>query len=42
MLQDSDLTEKNSQSCTACAMTNTGHFMYMPEKKLRDNWLEAY
>ena len=22
--------------------TNMGHFVYTPEKKLRDNWLEAY
>ena len=23
-------------------MTNTGHFVYTPEKRLRGNWLEAY
>jgi hypothetical protein len=38
----SDLSEEIIKSCKACAMTNTGHFMYTPEKRLRGNWLEAY
>ena len=38
----SDLAEEIVKSCKACAMTNTGHFVYTPEKRLRGNWLGAY
>ena len=38
----SDLAEEIVKSCKACAMTNTGHFVYTPEKRLRGNWLEVY
>jgi hypothetical protein len=31
----SDLAEEIVKNCKACAMTNTGHSMYTPEKRLR-------
>ena len=41
-LQDFDLAEEMVKAARPVLWTNMGHFVYTPEKKLRDNWLEAY
>nr|BCV68760.1 endogenous retroviral integrase 15kDa [Mus musculus domesticus] len=41
-LQDFDLAEEMVKAARPVLRTNMGHFVYTPEKKLRDNWLEAY
>jgi hypothetical protein len=38
----SDLAEEIVKSCKACAMTNVGHSMYTPEKRLRGDRPGAY
>jgi hypothetical protein len=38
----SDLAEEIVKSCKACAMTNAGHSMYSPGKRLRGNRPGAY
>jgi hypothetical protein len=38
----SDLEEEIIKTYKACAMTNAGHSMYTPEKRLRSNWPGAY
>jgi hypothetical protein len=38
----SDLAEEIVKSCKACTMTNTGHTMYTPEKRLRGDQPGAY
>ena len=38
----SDLAEEIVKSCKACAMTNAGHSMYTPGKRLRGNCLGPY
>jgi hypothetical protein len=38
----SDLAEDIVKSCKACAMTNAGHSMYTPGKRLRGNQPGAY
>ena len=38
----SDLAEEIVKSCKACAMTNAGHSMYTPRKRLRGDKSGAY
>jgi hypothetical protein len=36
------LAEEMVKSCKTCAMTNTGHSMYTPKKRLRGDWPRAF